>query len=111
MASESSVSHLAQSVTPPASRSLSEVRASVSMFDARSGTADAKMSMVPLGRAGTKWECAMGVLYLISKGAGYVTGETLVMDGGVWLAKGRSAPREVVRSYAKQVPLQRSALQ
>jgi NAD(P)-dependent dehydrogenase (short-subunit alcohol dehydrogenase family) len=38
---------------------------------------------VPLGRQGTGWETAYGVLFLLSDESAYVTGQTLVVDGGL----------------------------
>lgn len=38
---------------------------------------------VPLGRQGTGWETAYAALYLMSHEAAYVTGQTLVVDGGL----------------------------
>jgi NAD(P)-dependent dehydrogenase (short-subunit alcohol dehydrogenase family) len=38
---------------------------------------------VPLGRQGTGWETAYAALFLISDEAAYVTGQTLVVDGGL----------------------------
>lgn len=37
---------------------------------------------VPLGRQGTAWEVAYAALYLLSYESAYVTGQTLVVDGG-----------------------------
>ena len=45
-------------------------------------------SMVPLGRWGKPEEIANAVAYLISPQAGFITGETLTIDGGAWLGRG-----------------------
>jgi len=38
---------------------------------------------VPLGRQGTAWEVAYAALFLLSDEASYITGQTLVVDGGL----------------------------
>ena len=38
---------------------------------------------LPLGRQGSAWDIANGVLYLMSNEAGYVNGQLLVIDGGL----------------------------
>jgi NAD(P)-dependent dehydrogenase (short-subunit alcohol dehydrogenase family) len=38
---------------------------------------------VPLGRQGTGWEIAYGALFLLSGESGYVTGQSLTVDGGL----------------------------
>lgn len=43
-------------------------------------------SKVPLGRAGQPEDVAEAVVFLASAGASYITGETLVVDGG-WLLR------------------------
>ena len=40
-------------------------------------------AVVPMGRMGTAWDVAYASLYLASDEASYVTGQTLVVDGGV----------------------------
>ncbi|NWX12457.1 DECR2 reductase, partial [Aegotheles bennettii] len=46
--------------------------------------------MIPLQRAGNKTEIAHSTLYLASSLSSYVTGTTLVVDGGSWLTLGNS---------------------
>jgi len=43
---------------------------------------------VPLKRFGTPREIADAAVFLLSDGAGYVTGDCLVVDGGEWLRNG-----------------------
>jgi NAD(P)-dependent dehydrogenase (short-subunit alcohol dehydrogenase family) len=38
---------------------------------------------IPLGRQGSAWEVASAALFLLSDDASYVTGATLVVDGGL----------------------------
>jgi NAD(P)-dependent dehydrogenase (short-subunit alcohol dehydrogenase family) len=38
---------------------------------------------VPLGRQGTGWEIAHATLFLLSGEASYITGQSLVVDGGL----------------------------
>ena len=38
---------------------------------------------VPLGRQGTGWDTALAVLFLLSDESAYITGHTLVVDGGL----------------------------
>ena len=44
--------------------------------------------MVPLQRWGHPAEVADAVAFLASDGAGFITGETLTIDGGAWLGRG-----------------------
>ncbi len=46
--------------------------------------------IIPLGRIGTAWDTACTALYLASDDASYVTGATLIVDGGL-LASRRKA--------------------
>lgn len=41
------------------------------------------MSQIPIGRMGSPEDCAAAVLYLASPAAGYVTGQTLHVNGGM----------------------------
>jgi len=44
------------------------------------------LARVPLGRMGSGEEVAEAVAYLVSEGAGYVTGETLSVNGGLHMS-------------------------
>jgi NAD(P)-dependent dehydrogenase (short-subunit alcohol dehydrogenase family) len=44
-------------------------------------------NMVPLGRWGQPSEVANAVAFLVSDQAGFITGETLTVDGGAWLGR------------------------
>ena len=44
--------------------------------------------LVPLGRWASPDEIADAVVFLVSPNAGFITGETLTIDGGTWLGKG-----------------------
>src|SRR5690625_4541714 len=44
---------------------------------------EAYLAEIPVGRFGTPADIAAAVQYLVSDAAGYVTGQTLVVDGGI----------------------------
>ena len=46
----------------------------------------ALLTRVPLGRLGTAADIAAAVLFLVSPQAGYITGETLHVNGGMYMA-------------------------
>ena len=48
---------------------------------------------VPLGRTGKPHELAWAATYLCSGFAAFITGHTLVIDGGHWLGRGRYTPK------------------
>ncbi|WP_226550200.1 SDR family NAD(P)-dependent oxidoreductase [Celeribacter naphthalenivorans] len=50
---------------------------------AREGLEEARAKRVPLGRVGLPEDIAAVIAFLASKGAGYVTGQTILADGGV----------------------------
>ncbi len=58
----------------------SMTRNDLEMFD--SGAAEEYATTTPIGRVGTPNDVANAVLYLVSPLAGFVNGETLVVDGG-----------------------------
>lgn len=55
---------------------------------ASSEAKSAMLQAVPRGRMGTPEEIAHAAAYLVSDYADFITGETLVIDGGMWLGKG-----------------------
>lgn len=42
---------------------------------------------IPLQRLGTRLDIAQSALFLVSEAASYITGQTLVVDGGSWMNK------------------------
>jgi NAD(P)-dependent dehydrogenase (short-subunit alcohol dehydrogenase family) len=52
-------------------------------FDANPGTREAMLKRVPMGAFGTEDDVAGAVAYLASEDAKFVTGQTLVLDGGL----------------------------
>lgn len=44
-----------------------------------------RVAMIPLKRGGTKDEIASMVLYMLSEGAGFITGQVIAVDGGDFL--------------------------
>eukprot|EP01083_Nonionella_stella_P173402 598010_1 len=59
------------------------------------------MRTIPLGRSGRKSEIAWTAIFLCSSGAGFTTGDSLVVDGGSWLAGPPPVPREVVLQISR----------
>jgi len=59
--------------------------------------------VVPLGRMGDKEDIALACVFLASSAARYVTGDTLVVDGGHWMWKPPAVARERVVQASKGV--------
>lgn len=53
---------------------------------------------IPLRRFGETAEIGLTAVFLASSAAQYITGETIVVDGGQWLAKPPMVPRAVVEA-------------
>jgi len=50
---------------------------------ASAGRPGREKTRIPLGRQGTAWEVAQAALFLLSDESSYITGQTLVVDGGL----------------------------
>ena len=60
-------------------------------------------SLIPLGRMGETSEIGLTSVFLCSSAAQYITGTTLIVDGGEWLYKPPPLPRDMVAKLSKQV--------
>ncbi|KAF6254760.1 hypothetical protein COO60DRAFT_1538656 [Scenedesmus sp. NREL 46B-D3] len=60
-------------------------------------------SAVPLGRMGDKADIALACVYLASSAGRFVSGETLVVDGGAWLHRPQLVPRGMVSQVSRKV--------
>lgn len=65
---------------------------------------------IPAGRMGTKQDIALTSLFLCTSAADYITGETIVVDGGAWLWSQPPLPRESVAQMARAVEGQSRAV-
>ena len=61
-------------------------------------------AQVPAGRLGQISDISQMCVYLCSAAGGFVTGETVVVDGGSWLYKRPPLPREAVGYWPHPVP-------
>jgi len=52
-------------------------------FDAPGGFWECLLEHIPLGRMGTPEDCVGAVLLLASNLGAYITGQTIVVDGGI----------------------------
>lgn len=55
--------------------------------------------VIPLGRLGTRTDMALAAVFLASAAGGFITGDTLAVDGGQRLHKEKMIPREVVGEH------------
>lgn len=59
---------------------------------------------IPLGRMGQGSDIGMAVVFLCcERSGGYVTGDTLVVDGGQWLYKPPMVPKDMVAELSRNV--------
>ena len=70
------------------------------------GMEDVIASTVPILRMGEKSDIALTCVWLASSAGTFVTGETVVVDGGAWLFKPPIAPREMIVQMSRGVEKQ-----
>ena len=63
---------------------------------------DAFRDRVPLGRVGYKHEIALACVFLASDAARFISGDTLIVDGGAVLARPRFVPENVYDAFQAQ---------
>lgn len=64
---------------------------------------DLVAEIIPLGRMGAKADIALAAVFLCSSAGGFITGETLVVDGGHWLFKPQMLPRDMVAAMSRGI--------
>ena len=70
------------------------------------------MEGIPMGRLGTAFDIGMAAVYLACDASGgYVSGDTLVVDGAEWLYKTPMVPKEMVAELSRKVEAKSRALQ
>jgi len=73
---------------------------------------DMMMEGIPMGRLGTAFDIGMAAVYLACDASGgYVSGDTLVVDGAEWLYKTPMVPTEMVAELSRKVEAKSRALQ
>ena len=58
---------------------------------------------IPIGHPGQTWDIAMGVIFLCSEAGRFVTGHTLVSDGGEWMWRPPLLPRDNVLAASRAI--------
>ena len=58
---------------------------------------------IPLGVMGEKWDIAMMVLMLAGEGGRWLSGQTVVVDGGALNYRRPWAEKEQVRAFARAI--------
>jgi peroxisomal 2,4-dienoyl-CoA reductase len=58
---------------------------------------------VPIQRLGAARDIGWACVFLASRGAAFITGETLVVDGGAWLQRPQLVPRALVAQASRGV--------
>ena len=67
---------------------------------------------VPLGRLGTAFDIGMAAVFLAcDTSGGYISGDTIVVDGAEWLYKPPMVPKELVSELSRKVEAKSRALQ
>ncbi|KAL2971547.1 hypothetical protein AAZX31_15G201300 [Glycine max] len=58
---------------------------------------------MPLYKLGEKWDIAMAALFLASDAGKFVNGDTMIVDGGLWLSRPRHLEKEAVKQVSRSV--------
>jgi len=61
------------------------------------------LQAVPLKKLGVPWDCAMAALYYASSSGRFITGDTIVVDGGQQLWRPALLPRKAVSKESRKV--------
>jgi peroxisomal 2,4-dienoyl-CoA reductase len=64
-------------------------------------TGEGKFDSIPLGRVGTIKDIEQSTLFLFSEGANWITGVTLVVDGGHWMNNRQAHYPEIILNPPK----------
>lgn len=79
------------------------IRGTAGMVKLAPGMEDSVAETVPIGRMGETRDIALTAVYLCSAAGSYVSGETLVVDGGAWFWKQPIAPREAIVAMSRGI--------